>query len=285
MKYTWNTRKMAKMLEKDEIKLDKKYSKELQLEINALRLILNKPILNVLEPKDNTSISRITYKAANYVLCCGKKQLDVYKEFDLSEREIVSHAVKTMSHNDSKCFHKIARKGFFDMEAGRSETYYFPCHNISAICVKNRGMLSDSRNIMHEVGHAKLFAGLNYDEIENIVTSFFNETVSILNEMFFIDRLDKHIDILNEQSIFLNNYYERYRKDAYKIDDSYAQSFVLAEYLFMLYKKDRAKFDNDYHMFIDLIKKECDKEIINRLNITNTDILAANEKYINLYRK
>ena len=282
MRYSWDEEKIFKLLKKDENKISKHYDPRLHLEISALRNALNMPVTDELIVINNNQNSSLVISSASYIF---KKKLvldTTLPENLLSEKEIVKKACSTMSPKNRKCFAKIARSNFFNMSNNKSETFYLPTKKISLINVTDRGILSDARNIVHEVTHASYFNELTYSELVNHCKSNFKETLPVFGEMLFIDRLDKYKDIINEQSIFLNNYYQYVKNNGI---NKYAQSFVLAEYLFMLYKTDKSKFNDNYYAFSELLKNKSDKEIIHRLDIDPISLMSSNEKYIRLYRR
>ncbi len=282
MRYSWNEEKILKLLKDDEEKVSKQSNPELRLEIYSIRTALNMPIIDEVKDKNNNQNSSIIISSASYIF---KKKLvfdTTSSKKILSKKEIVKKARSTMALKDKRCFSKTVRNGFFNMSNNNSQTFCLPAKKMSLINVTDRGILSDARNIVHEVTHASYFNELTYSELVNYYNSNLKETLPILGEMFFIDRLDSYKEILNEQSIFLNNFYNY--KNIKEID-AYAQSFTLAEYLFMLYKTDKSKFNDNYYAFSELLKNKSDKEIIHRLAIDPISLMSSNEKYIRLYRR
>lgn len=282
MKYNWDDNKLKKLLANDEVLLNKNYSDELQLEINSLKCALNIPVIKQLMCNTNNKASLVITSSVDYIFKRNfKNPNQVYS--NLSPRDIIVRARKTMESNEKRYFNKLIKHKNFNMSDNKSETFYLPYHNDNLINVLNRGRLSDARNIMHEIAHAMYFKDLKYSELENSSGSYLKEVLPILNEMFFIDRLDKYDEIISEQNIFLSNYYEWYRESI--SCDSYCQSFVIAEYLFMLYKEDKNKFNYQYNLFKEKLKETTDENIVSELKIGSTDLLSSNDKYLILYKK
>ena len=282
MKYNWDDNKLKKLLANDEVLLNKNYSNELQLEINSLRCVLNIPVIKQLMCNTNNKALLVITSSVDYIFKRNfKNPNQVYS--NLSPRDIIVRARKTMESNEKRYFNKLIKHKNLNMSDNKSETFYLPYHNDNLINILNRGRLSDARNIMHEIAHAMYFKDLKYSELENSSGSYLKEVLPILNEMFFIDRLDKYDEIISEQNIFLSNYYEWYKRSI--SCDSYCQSFVIAEYLFMLYKEDKYKFNYQYNLFKEKLKETTDENIVSQLKIDSTDLLSSNDKYLKLYKK
>ena len=282
MKYNWNERKLEKLLEKDEKLNNKKYSDGLQLEINSLRLALNMPVVTNVYSRGKNYGSGITYSASSYIFSGGKKDFNIDKRKPLSETEIVNQAKMAMDPKMKIYFNHMISHKRFKLGGEASQTFPLIYHHNSLVSVANRSALSDSRNIMHELAHAMYFDKLDSDELKNVSKSCLRETLPIFNEMLFIDRLDNYVDIVNEQKIFLKNFYGCTDSWDFRI---YGQSFTLAEYLFMLYRSDKPKFDHLYNMFKEILKTDTDIEIVDKLGVDSNELMAANYKYLELYKR
>ena len=288
MEYCWNKQKLMNLLKKDEEEIKSNDTLLLQAEINSLRCALNMPVLKKIVIKNTNVISAVTYKSANHIFKIRPKYTISPKENkDMTTSEIVSTAYGVLNRAEKKLLSSMIKNEKFNISTSTDipYTYYLPYHHDAIINTTNRGILSDARNITHEVAHAIYSKNLNYEELKNTRLSYLRETLSIINEMSFIDKLDRYDDVINEHTIFLNNYYEAYLKGVRNSTDVYAQSFALAEYLFMLGKDDKHKYNEYIDMFKENLKNKSDSEIIDSMNIDSADMIRANEKYLNLYKK
>lgn len=288
MEYAWNKEKLKKLLAKDEKIICTKYSDEMKVEINSLKIALNMPGIEEVTAKESNVISVSAYLAACAIFKNKKVMPVSLYEKRLDEAEVVAQAKKRMSSKEKKYFNKLVKKGNFNISDFRPQALNLMYHNSALINIMNYNTLSDSRNIMHELAHAMYFNDLNYTEYINTSISCLRETLSILNEMIFIDRLDRYDDIVEQQTRFLNDYYKKYGSyiiyDEIKKKDAYSKSYALAVYLFMLYKNEKTRFDYEYNLFREELKSKTDDEIITMLNIGSLDMVDAGERYSKLYR-
>ncbi len=288
MKYSWNKQKLLKLLQSDEKEIKSNDTMALQAEINSLRCALNMPVLKKIHINNYNVESEATHLSAMYIFKIKSKHKikpEINKK--LTTKEIVSSALDTLEHSEKRFISHMIKSGKLNLshDVDVPYTYYLPYHHDSLIAVSDRGILSDARNIAHEVAHAMQSKNLEYKELENKRLSYLRETLPVLNEMLFIDRLNSYEDIVNEQNIFLNNYYDAYIRNIRDCSDVYAQSFALAEYLFMLSKTEKGKYKEYISMYREMAKSNTDSAIIDAMEIDSVDMIRANEKYLNLYRK
>lgn len=156
--------------------------------------------------------------------------------------------------------------------------------NKSFIYVKHNDSLSDSISLAFEMGHANIFNNININELINIDASLFNDTFSILNQLIFIDRLYnikdsavvnslKHRTIINYSSMCSNISCL-----------STSASYVVALYLFNLYKNDYNTYIYTINMLKELIKTTNDKMILDSLDIDYSKVLNNYKEYIKEYK-
>ena len=283
MEYVWNEEKLIKLLNKDERLINKKYDGGLQIEIDSLRIALNIPAIRRVKFKKDIIVSATVYNAAKSIFDNNISCLYIKEPRSLTPHDTVKIARDTMGRKEKKFFLKLIRTGNLNFSKNKPQTFYLPYHHTSLINIQECNTISDSRNIMHELAHAMYSSDLKYEERKMIGASHLSETLPIFYEMLFIDRLDKHNQTLNEQMLFLKDYYERYKYA--DIIDTYGQSFALAEYLFMLSKTDKRKFNHQFNLFKEEAKSSSDVQIVKKLNVKRDELITANEKYLNLYRK
>lgn len=307
MKLEWNKDKLLEILNQDELLLQKD-NNAVVIEIITIRNMIGLPTLNEEIEKTDNLEKRETYK---YVLNKSKElyNMEVDNEdinmplciakmpthstlFDIKKKMTFEETIQIVrdlsSEKDREFFDKLLNEQRINVDKKKNGgiTYYLDNSKECYINVGFNGTISDIRLLSHEFGHATQLKNINsIEESYNLFSNNFREAKAILNELLVLERNDyiSKKDLAKDRNRF-NTTYNFIIDTAYNDNiKTYYYSFMLAIYLFDLYKSDKAKYDEYLLMLDECILRNSEREILQKMNINSNNMFESYKRYLKTY--